>query len=207
MGTDILYHAEKHVDGKWSILTDESGDREFFYFGAERNYELYEILCGTVEPETGLTSRGFEPIAPLRGVPDDYPPLPDNRNDDGHSWLLLKELIDFPWEEKQRHWEGFANAENFRLFLEGGRFRFSPTKPRHPYSPVPFPKPEWRVVSNDEMFDLICGWEPVPDNVFTPIEFDRTYYSSAPYIRLNTIPMLLEHGTPEQIRILFWFSC
>ncbi|NUQ66467.1 MAG: hypothetical protein HUU20_28735 [Pirellulales bacterium] len=63
-------------------------------------------------PETGLTSRGFEPISPPRGLPVDLSQeiraMARDPNDPetwekyslfGHSWLLLKELIDFPWKE------------------------------------------------------------------------------------------------------------
>jgi len=206
MGTDIIYHAEKRLDEKWVEVKDANGEREFFYFGAERNYDLYEILCGSIEPETGLTSRGFEPIAPMRGVPVDYP---SNRggDDDASSWVLLKELIDFPWMEKLRHFAGYANARNFKLFLENGRFRFSPVSPRHPYSPHSFPRPEWEVVTNDEMLDLITSETVVPDNVYTHIEFSRTYAQSAPHVLSDTIPKLLKFGDPEDIRIVFSFFC
>lgn len=206
MGTDILYHAEHREDGKWTQIVDESGDDEFFYFGAERNYELYEILCGTVEPESGLTSRGFEPIAPMRGVPDDYPPSNGDPYD-GSSWLLLQELIDYPWEQKFRHFMGYANAVNYESFLNDERFRFSPVTPRHPYNSQPFPKPEWTIVTNEQMLDLIVSEDAVPDNVYTQIEFSKSYVSSVPHILTDTIPKLLNFGDPQDIRILFCFDC
>ena len=207
MGTDIFYHAELRTDdGNWETIFDESGQEEFFYFGGGRNYELYEILCGKVDPETNLTSRGFEPIAPRRGHPDELKRA-NVDDDDGRSWLLLQELIDVQWETKFRHFVGYANAENFRLFFDGDRFRFSPVSPKHPYNSQAFPKPEWTVVSNDEMLELLVGETEVPDNVYTQIEFSRSYAEAAPYILTDTIPKLLKFGEPRDIRILFWFDC
>lgn len=196
------------VDGLWKKLTGESGEQEFFYFGAERNYDLYDILCGEVDPVTGLTGRGFRPIAPRRGLPPDLPKISEEQQLElGYSWLTLQELIDFPWRELKRQFVGFADAENFLKFLNNERFRFSPTQPRHPYSPVSFPKKEWEVVSNDRLFDLATGYAAVPDHIYTEIEFTRGYDIPGHGILTETIPTLSAFGDPREIRIIFWFAC
>ena len=108
------YLAEKRVDDHWEPAfetyyepDDPDAERfldheEEFYFGGNRNYELYQILAGYVEPETGLTSRGFEPISPPRGYPEDVSDAvrqqwgdldsPEARDSGcfGLSWLLLQ---------------------------------------------------------------------------------------------------------------------
>ena len=208
MGTDMLYHAECRVGDKWEVLTGENGNEDFFNFGGERNYDFFDFLSGEPDPDTGLSSRGVEPIVPRRGIPDDYPPMiPEKVLEYGYSWLLLQELVDFPWKEKLRLYRGYIDGENFGAWLNNKRFRFSPTIPKHPYTLRPFPYKEWTVVSNEEMLDLITRPGPIDPLIYTTLEYTRTYYECFPYVLYETIPKLLKYGSPTEIRIVFSFYC
>lgn len=188
MGTDILYHAEQRSKGKWHLLKDDTGNREFFYFGAERNYNLYDLLCGTIDPNTGLTARGFVAIAPRRGPPSDYPPRKAYDECD-YSWVLLQELIDYPWEQRLRHVRAFVDAGNFRAYLNGADFRYFPVSPPHLDCPVRFPRPEWIIVPQGKMLDGVSSKSTT--NIYTEIEFTRPYdVSSCGQILTDTIPKL-----------------
>lgn len=233
MGTDIFYLAEKRVDDHWEPAfetyyepPDPDGQRildheEQFYFGGNRNYELYQILAGFVEQETGLTSRGFEPISPPRGYPEDVSEAirqqwgdldsPEARDSGcfGLSWLLLKELIDFPWHEKQRTFVGYVNAENYRKFAAGQPFRFRQVSPKVLYSCddlKEYPLPEWDVVSNEEMQRRIDS-STVTEQTWTKITYSQSYAIPGHGILVDTIPKLSQVGPPDGVRVVFHFCC
>ena len=230
MGTDIHYFAEKRVGDHWEPAfdsyyddPDEPEDRELwhgdqFYFGAERNYELFQILAGVVEPETGLTSRGFLPISEPRGLPDDLSAAvraiatKASDPDDGyfgHSWLLLKELIEFPWKGKFRTFIGFVNTDNYSSFKAERPFRMQQVSPKVLYNCADlksYPRPEWEVVSNEEMERRI-EQGAVSENLWTKITYTRSYAIPGHYILANTIPTLNQVGATEDVRVVFWFDC
>lgn len=234
MGTDIFYLAEKRVGDHWepafetfafSDPDDPDGSRflyheDEFYFGANRNYELYEILAGTIDKETGLTSRGFEPISPPRGYPDDLsdavrqlwrdPADPKGCNGCyGFSWLLLKELIDFPWKEKERTFVGCADAENHPLFSSGQRFKYRQVSPKVLYSCQDlkdYPLPEWDIVSNEEMQWRIDSGT-ASEQTWTQITYSRSYAGPGQGILNDTIPKLSKVGPPDGVRVVFHFCC
>lgn len=229
MGTDIHYFAEKRVGDRWepafkmcneAVDQDEEGEwpGEDFYFGSERNYELFQILAGIVEKETGLTSRGFEPISPPRGLPDDLSAegaatAADTVDPEdgyfGHSWLMLRELMEFPWREKRREFIGFVNAENYRLFQSEQPFRMHQVSPKVLYSCADlksYPLSEWDVVSNDEM-DRRLREGTVSDRTWTKIIYTQSYAIAGHYILEDTIPKLSQVGSPEDVRVVFWFDC
>ena len=236
MGTDIHYYAEKRTGDHWepafqTYYEDENDleDRslwhgEQFYFGSDRNYELYQILSWTVDSDTGLTSRGFAPISPPRGLPADLSPeirmIARDPNDPetwekhslfGHSWLLLRELMDFPWKETFRRFIGFVNAEDYSLFRAGKPFRMQQVSPRVLYGCKDldaYPKPEWNVVSNEQMEQMIrAATEPVSDRLWTQIEYQESYAIPGHHILADTIPKLSKVGAPVDVRVIFWFSC
>ncbi len=233
MGTDIIYLAEKRVGDHWEPAfdtyyePDDPDEPRFldhegeFYFGAERNYELYQILAGTVDKETGLTSRGFEPISPPRGYPDDLSdavreqwgiprdPAGHSRSSDDGSWLLLKELIDFPWQEKQRTFVGYANAENYAKFAAGQPFKYRQVSPKVLYSCddlKKYPLPEWDVVSNEEMQRRVDN-STVTDETWTKITYHQSYAIPGHGILVDTIPKLSKVGPPDGVRVVFHFCC
>jgi hypothetical protein len=119
MGTDISSFAERRTKRGWEhCLVD-------FYCGEERNYALFAILAGVRR----LTNSGFEPIVPPRGFPTDSPAVghlagvPETPSCHNATWLSLKELLDFPWHQKQWPCTGHVDAEEFLHFRIEGRPR------------------------------------------------------------------------------------
>jgi hypothetical protein len=255
MGTDISYLAEKRVGDHWEPAFDTylgAGDPDEprilshenqFYFAGDRNYELYQILAWTADEKTGLTSRGFEPISPPRGYPADLSdavretmgdPAEESPDCFGHSWLLLQELIDFPWQEKKRTIVGLVDVENYPLFKCGNPYQMqqiSPRYPKHCKGSKGRPEPAEKIISNQEMerwinsesFDdadalqvalqrMDAGLKPERrrnprDDLWTQIEYQQSYTVAGHGILIDTIPKLSKVGPSDQVRVVFNFWC
>jgi len=124
---------------------------------------VWDLLCGDIDPNTGLTYIGFVPIAP-----PDYPSRKDY-SEFGYTWVLLQELIDYPWEMRQRHFQAYFDAGNFRAYLDGAKFRSFPVVPPRLESPIQYPRPEWLIVSQEQMLELAVSGRS-PSNCYTKIE-------------------------------------
>ena len=132
-----------------------------------------------------------------------------SRSSDDGSWLLLKELIDFPWHEKQRTFVGFVDAENYPKFAAGQPFRYRQVSPKVLYSCddlKQYPLPEWDVVSNDEMQRRLDSGT-VTDETWTKITYHQSYAVPGHWILVDTIPKLSKVGPPEGVRVVFHFGC
>lgn len=111
MGCDIHMYPEVKRDGKWCDLykfePDQhaaqpwAADRNNYYGYDGRNYSLFGMLAGVRRPEMNV-------IAERRGLPLDASPIVvseigGGENDYGdfhsHSWLTLKEILDFDWSQ------------------------------------------------------------------------------------------------------------
>lgn len=249
MGTDIQYFAETWIGGQWKPAfgdfhstedDQELSHRNKFYFGGDRSYELLEILADTIDPGSGHTLRGFQPISSPRGIPADVSPvigsLAAEHGTYRHSWLLLRELIDFPWHTTFRKFAGYVNAENFALFKAGKPYQWDQLLPvpqkliLRGVKSAKFPLVDWQVISTQEMEDQIQigghhrmtdlqealrrmeldqSREPVSDslaNLRTKIEFEESYAIPGHGILADTIPKLSTLGNPEHVRIVFWVS-
>lgn len=207
MGTLIVYQAERNVGGKWSVLKDRAGQRDFFFFGTEQDRVFWDILCGEIDPQTGETYYGFVPIASLRGPPPDYPTgRPHGYVDHGTSWLLLQELIDYPWEAQTRKVRAFVDAASFRAYIDNDFFRYFAVTPPHLECPVRYPLAEWTIISQEQMLNLLCS-SGSSANCYTEIEFMRPHDVSifTERILTDTIPKLSQFGDPHEIRVVFSF--
>lgn len=124
MGCDIhLYVEKRNASGEWVTADtwhddeDEPGRKSVYLWGpglkclagplySGRNYDLFAVLAN-VRNGYGVagcdTGEGFVPIAEPRGVPEDacreYLDEVSHWDGDGHShsWLTLRELLDFDW--------------------------------------------------------------------------------------------------------------
>jgi hypothetical protein len=122
MGTDIHPLVQVRVDDRWVNhewpdgstryrwdLTEESplASRAFMGLNA-RNYSLFAILAG-VRNGFGFAGTRWgepvEPIAPERGLPEDYSHVDVYGDDDelenwlgdhSYTWMTLKEVLDWP---------------------------------------------------------------------------------------------------------------
>jgi hypothetical protein len=203
MGTDISYHAERRTKGGWEVCLgdelDECGQpcHLRFYCGEERNYALFAILAGVKR----LTNGGIEPIVPPRGFPADSPVVgsraaePESFDSHNRTWLILAELLQFPWQEKQLHCDGYVDAANYLRYRATGR-------PEAMHGGVP---PDWRSVTNREM-DRLAEESTQADKVVTLISFAVPYAEFAGPFLTETLPLLSQQGEPEDVRLIVSFD-
>lgn len=210
MGTDIHYWAERRTNGLWEACSvagksADGGPRLLeFYCGEERNYCLFAILAGVER----LTNHGFEPIVAPRGLPTDSPlvqPSPGRRrkrNDEyGHNatWLLLRELLEFPWHEKKRLCTGYVDAEQYFNFKLDGR-------PDQYLLKGATCGPARETISNEEMERLIDGGRTT-DGLWTLIFFEEQPYAdyAGPFIT-ETLQVLRALGETDDVRLIVYFD-
>jgi hypothetical protein len=220
MGTDIHSFAERRIRRVWEACTDPitappGGSPALFgfYCGQDRNYALFAMLAGVRR----LTNSGFDAVHPPRGLPRDLSPTiraiaeEDSRSGmcvHGHSWLTLRELLDFPWQERKRLIEGYVDAQQYYLFRAEGR----------PLQMFPGPddstcgggmcKPLFgreQVVSNRKMDRHLQSGKGA-QGVYTKITFEIPYAEYCPGFVQETLPRLGTLGEPENVRIVFWFD-
>lgn len=131
MGTDIHSIVQINVGDRWEYIgsgpTDDVGDLIL----QDRNYNLFSILAGV---RNGFGFAGYAiaspvvPIAEPRGLPHPIGSLPFNQPIDGlfgdhsFSWLTLKELDSFPWDESRMR-IGVIPASEYDKFIEDNEDR------------------------------------------------------------------------------------
>jgi hypothetical protein len=187
MGTDIHYFVERRTPDGWQRCDCD------IYCGEERNYVLFAILADVKR----LTNSGFEPIVPPRGFPPDSPTvgqtdLSDDSCYHNATWLTLKELLDFPWQEKTRQYTGWVDASQYRLFKQAGR-------------PERFVDQTADFVSNEEM-DRRLREGAGTEGLLTLISFGIPYAEFAGPFVTETLPRLRQLGEPEDVRLIVYFD-
>jgi hypothetical protein len=222
MGTDIHSFAERRTRRGWEACKDPTARNAdgtpalfSFYCGEDRNYELFAILAEVPR----LTNAGFESMASPRGLPSDLSPLLRRIADEdarsgmcvhGHSWLTLRELLDFSWHERKRRIEGYVDAQQYYLFKAEGR----------PQRMLPGPetfaascgeggrKPLFgreQIVSNRKMERYLKAGKET-HGIYTKIVLEIPYANFCPLFVTETLPRLGTLGEPEDVRIVFWFD-
>jgi hypothetical protein len=188
MGTDIACFAERRTQTGWERCDID------FYCGEERNYELFAILADVKR----LTNSGFEPIVPPRGFPADSPTVgpqagaPGDASCHNATWLTLRELLEFPWQEKKRVYSGYVDAKQFGLFRKAGR-------------PQAFSNKSGQFVSNEEMERLIREGADSDDKL-TLVSFGIPYADFAGPFLTETLPLLQKQGAPDDVRLIMSFD-
>lgn len=225
MGCDIHLFVEVKKDGKWcyhpvqeTCLTEEFWDEEKkepmtdydklfahpLYVG--RNYDLFAILAN-VRNGRGfagvVTGDGFKVIARPRGVPKDasieYLAQVGSWCNDGHShsYLTLHELQMFDWDQKTRK-TGIVDEKEFKVYLEHGR----------PESWCGGVRGSLVVhVSEEEMKKRIEQPPPFDGkSYYCQIEWEIKYRDHCQRFLNETLPALAQLGSPEDVRIVFFFD-
>jgi hypothetical protein len=154
-----------------------------------RNRALFAILNDGLSH--AFSEEPYRPIAPCRGLPAAISPEVLNferpRHDDGlfgHSWLALKELLDYDWKGQIIQKTAMVDPEEASIF-DGNPLGF----PYHRW-------PEGKQVS----YSLwrrsgVC------------VRWRETYEQSAgPEFMEGVLPKLKSFGPPESVRIVFWFN-
>jgi hypothetical protein len=129
MGTDIWMYGEKRDAENWKpcfpLKRNKYGEPCMTQvYRNDRNYFLFRILADVDR----MTNQGFEPLSAPRGLPDDLSPelrtLTDFMEElaregavysHNYSWLLLRELLEFPWTEREHR--GHTLAEYCDVFV------------------------------------------------------------------------------------------
>ena len=220
MGCDIHFYVERRVDGRWVSADtwtpnkyykpgEDDGERPFevayenrFYRG--RNYDLFAMLAD-VRNGRGFggvkTGEGFIPICAPRGLPDDV--SDEVRAEraawdcDGHSdsWLTVAELNAYDWQQTTQH-QGIVDALNYFIWQRDG-------KPRSWAGFVD--GPAVRHITNAEM-DAAVREAHFTNGLYTRVTWCEPYAASAPEFLEVTLPRLRALGSPEDVRIVFWFD-
>lgn len=219
----------------------------------DRNYDLFGMLAN-VRNGSGFagcdTGNGFLPISEPRGFPDDLSEgvkrlLSDERDEDdndiwmgdhSHSWLTLRELLDYNWDWQSVR-RGWVDPWNFELFRRNGA-------PNSWCGGVSGGSTEH--ISNHQMAKLIDsgeiqwdGDEPSADShdqrayttslgrrmqamqmpigsvgaaiaqglkYYTQIEWPISYSKAAGRFYAEVLPALQALGSPDDVRIVFGFD-
>jgi hypothetical protein len=133
MGCDIHICIERKIDGVWT-LADVRPEAL-----AHRNYNVFAILAD-VRNGSGFagikTGNGFKPIAEPRGLPDDLcAEIRDYQYDDDHdekdwgknlgdhsfSWLTLREVLEYDYEQTTKETGVLGIKEFIKLERERNR--------------------------------------------------------------------------------------
>ena len=133
MTVSIYMYAEKREHGIWKSCTpiesitqngESSYDMEPIY-ESHNAYPLSRILFNVDR----MNNYGVDAISEPRGLPNDPSPelkkLASWGEEKGWycnypSWLLLGELLEFPWDENKMSVTGFVNAKQYIIFKEKG---------------------------------------------------------------------------------------
>lgn len=224
MGCDIHAYIEIRQDGKWEhydwqkqyqIGTYEDGSPEYDYdklwdnpLGIGRNYDLFAILAN-VRNGHGfagiLTGTGFEPMDKPRGLPQDVSlevrAESDEWNGDGHShsWMSLPELLGYDYEGKSTTRYGVVSQSQYQEFKLNGK-------------PSQYSGDVWgqriKKISNAEMDEFLTGNSELSQEFeyYTTVQWQETYKEAVGEQWFRTLEELSKLGSPESIRLVFWFD-
>lgn len=189
-----------------------------------RCYNLFAILAG-VRNGRGFagckTGEEFNPISAPKGYPEDmcaelrsdisddydneaYSHRPTLSNEHSASWLTLKELLDYDWNQMHRNY-GCVCEDTYRNFVMKGLY------------PSTWSGDIWGPniihLSEEEMVDLIQGQYPREDGkqYYTACYFlAETYKDASGGFYDDVIPVLKKlipnGGTTEDVRLVFDFD-
>lgn len=216
MGTDIHMIAERCINGKWTIFKEkvfnscydsDNEDKTFIPYDG-RNYNLFGILAD-VRNGTGFagcrTGERFNSISLPKGLPDDI----DKESEDylwgGHSdsWLTLKEIEVFDWNQMHRDY-GVVDEASYRDCVMQGK------------EPLcwcgDISGPDIIKLTENEMVDLIQNKFPRNDSKHY---YTGCYFSPCPYRdsaefflkQMEVLKKYIPDGcTTEDVRIVFNFD-
>jgi hypothetical protein len=199
MGCDILMYAEVMRGNCWSLAEplqpnpafdpqhpDDAPQWKPTEIFRQRNFALFAILAGVCNPT--CASEPFQSIAPPRGLPDDLsePLRLWNAQNDGdtwsESWLLLKELLEFDWQQLIKR-QAKVDPRVAHLF---------------PPNQKGFPSDGWPPEVGQGYWEAGSGVD---------VTWEETYADAVgPAFLENTLSRLSAFGPPDKVRIVFWFN-
>lgn len=225
MGCDIHCYAEVNKNGIWekvgSVFKNETYDwyknnkteipsylSEFTdepYDG--RNYDLFAMLAD-VRNGSGFagcdTGDGFVPISMPKGLPDDVSNGVKERYEDwcndGHScsWLTLNELLSYDWYGQKTKHRGYFSLESYKKF-KNGEENFGCCGDVSGQNVIKINPEEYDTMLKENAFNHFKSY-------YVHCEWESTYFESAEYFVKDVLPKLKELGTPDTVRLVFWFD-
>jgi hypothetical protein len=236
MGCDIHLYVEKRANqshdwesaDKWTKDRDDSVMRvdQEFYDG--RNYRLFSILANVRNGHgfAGVkTGDGFVPISEPRGLPSDVSPnvaaLSESWGEDGHShsYLTVAEIMAFDWTQVSNLC-GVLTGEEFEDWTRWGRARGH--APKGWSGGVT--GPQVRNITEEEMTEIVerarkhcvenklyceaftAYIRKATENLYVSCEWTQPYYACVGDFISHVLPRLWRLGSPENVRIVFWFD-
>jgi hypothetical protein len=200
MGTDIAFYAEVFRHGIWQPAPEpaitEWSQGELVAISAidfGRPYQLFMALAGVCQGNLRRTMHAMvNPISEPRGLPQDmndfYKQTLLGDAYDGccfaHSWLLLKEIIEYDWDGQFVTQRAYVKNEYAHLFKAGTSF------------PEDFPE-------NQSLYFLLPNWQQESDTAEVSwVTSYRDYVGCSQWF----IEELLKLGMPDTVRVIFWFD-
>jgi len=218
MGCDIHLWVEKRdFDGRWQPAEAYSEDGLYqseLYHG--RSYKLFSLLAGV------RSDGSIEPIAEPRGLPQDmsqilYDLAPDYA-DHSHSWLTLRELLDYDWLTPVRTTTQVTMTE-FVSWTNWGREQgrwpeysfYSRSGPG--VSTITMEEADRRLLEHPDVYGERKAWAALPEQERINVEV----WWDAPIARVvnstffcETMPALIKIAggiaNADQVRIVFGFD-
>lgn len=177
---------------------------------ADRNYCFFAVLADVRNGRgfAGIsTGDGFNPIAEVRGLPEDVSMEIKRENDywscdaHSHSYFTLKELLEYDWDQRTIH-RGIIDEREYARML-------ATKSPSPMYWAGTTCGPDVEQISLADMLDLINGkFQRDPNKRYVAeFEWGETYHEAvgADYLE-ELCTELAQYGKPEDVRIVFWFD-
>jgi len=222
MGCDIHIMVEARVSEKHDWISQDKWDSEGslvteIYTG--RSYSLFSILAD-VRNGVGFagsdTGDGFVPISQPKGLPSDASGQVEKYADEwgvdghSHSYLTLQEIDQYDWTQETVR-RGWVTPRQFALFSLQG-------KPENWCSSVG--GGNTRHVSNEDMSRAILHGsesnrityrdyhrlESDNSGLYTQVSWPVKYCEQSGGFLGETVPQLRRLGTPDNVRIVFFFD-
>lgn len=181
------------------------------------------------------TGTGFNPISEPRGLPEDVSPevkaISDRWDGNGHShsWLTLAELLAYDWNQTTKH-TGMVNMLSFAEFQAKGKpqawcgsvvgktiKQISNEEMAKRVAQHQAPIAEWveanRKIDSDPKTAIEALVKVTQEtqgddefNYYTRIVWEESYADCCKEFLSQTVPKLQALGSPENVRIVFFFD-
>lgn len=234
MGCDIHLYVEHRKNGRWVSADtwkpdeDEEGEPKPLTvpFGAhfydERNYDLFGMLAD-VRNGSGFagidTGDGFVPIAAPRGIPSDMSPElaveAGRMLEHTPSWLTVAELLAYDWTRvttkrgvvsgpEYHDWAGHRKGKGL------GPKEYSGSIFGHDIVHIDESDMKRRV--EEIVANVGSHWWAARDEIkrldrmYCAVSWPSPYYRQAGKFLSECLPRLWRLGSPENVRIVFWFD-
>lgn len=214
---------KKDEDGYVSV---ENG-----YFDG-RSYNTFAILANVRNGRgfAGIdTGNGFNPISSPKGIPYDVSPEVSAKYEDwggdahSASYLSAKELLDYDWTQETslrgqvemkeyRNWSEFGkrygkSPESYCGSCEGPGVRhISMAEADQMLKPLNQELSQVRRESHSKYLAKLKEQEASYESVFVSSQWTQKYYQCTTKFLSETMPRLWRLGSPDKVRIVFWFD-